>query len=255
MLHEISLPVPVVFLPAGHCSTEQKNLACTLLHSANVDAAHAHPSGQHDAAYSYNNLQDMCAGRQAHRSHYTCSECRSPGSPGGFTCLSTNLLKYLVDLKNHGTIIINELAGACHSCNSRHYSGLAVDLHGYDRAGRDRRAEYISKCESYGGWAQDEGNHIHCQMYDAGTCSAQQKTLACQLAQSANIDAARAHPSGQHDSAYAYNNLHDMCAGHQAHRSQRAEYLSKCVSYGGWAQDEGNHIHCQMYDGPHPNWK
>ena len=56
---------------------------------------------------------------------------------------------------------INELAGACHSCHSRHYSGLAVDLHNGARS-----AEFLSKCAATGGWGQDEGNHIHCQFYD-----------------------------------------------------------------------------------------
>jgi hypothetical protein len=57
---------------------------------------------------------------------------------------------------------INELAGACHSCQSRHYSGLAVDL----GIGDHRNAEYLQKCTEMGGWGQDEGSHIHCQFYD-----------------------------------------------------------------------------------------
>ena len=54
----------------------------------------------------------------------------------------------------------------------------------------------------------------------AGTCSAEQKRLACELAASANIVAAQRHPSGVHDNAYSYNNIHDMCNGYMAHRSQ-----------------------------------
>ncbi|RUS86195.1 hypothetical protein EGW08_006041, partial [Elysia chlorotica] len=53
-----------------------------------------------------------------------------------------------------------ELAGACHSCTSRHYNGQAVDLHNDART-----SEYLRTCESMGGWAQDEGNHVHCQFY------------------------------------------------------------------------------------------
>ena len=37
---------------------------------------------------------------------------------------------------------VNELAGACHSCNSRHYRGQAVDLHNDARTG-----EYLTTCE------------------------------------------------------------------------------------------------------------
>ncbi|MCI3756291.1 hypothetical protein MQA17_25540, partial [Escherichia coli] len=146
---------------AGACSATQKALACELFHSTNIHAARVHPSGVTDNAFAYNNLNDMCNGHKASRSRYTCSECSSPGAPGGTTCLSTNLLRYLVALKNRGVVIVNELAGACHSCQSRHYSGLAVDLHNDARS-----SEYLSTCTSMGGWGQDEGNHIHCQFYD-----------------------------------------------------------------------------------------
>ena len=53
---------------------------------------------------------------------------------------------------------VNELAGACHSCHSKHYSGRAVDLDNDARS-----AEYLRECVRLGGWGQDEGNHIHCQ--------------------------------------------------------------------------------------------
>ena len=61
----------------------------------------------------------------------------------------------------HCLLQINELAGACHSCKSRHYSGLAVDLHNDARS-----QEYIDKCNAMGGLGIDEHNHIHCQFYD-----------------------------------------------------------------------------------------
>ncbi|KAK7090334.1 hypothetical protein V1264_010146 [Littorina saxatilis] len=141
------------------CSSTQKALACEIFNSANVQAFKAHPSGVHDNAFPYNNLRDMCHGLKASRSSYACNGCHAPG---GQVCLSTGLLKYLVDLKNHGKVIINELAGACHTCTSRHYSGLAVDLHNDARS-----AEYLHKCTAMGGWGQNEGNHIHCQFYDA----------------------------------------------------------------------------------------
>lgn len=148
---------------AGACSAREKELACELFHSSNVKAAQSHPSGHTDNGYPYNNLRDMCNGLKASRSHYTCSECPSPGAPGGTTCLSVKLLEYLVALKNkYSDIYITELCGACHSCQSRHYSGLAVDLDNPPA----RREGYLSLCSSMGGWGQDEGNHIHCQFYD-----------------------------------------------------------------------------------------
>ncbi|XP_076435368.1 uncharacterized protein LOC143275273 [Babylonia areolata] len=143
------------------CSKKVKDLACELF-SPDGDriAAKRHPSGQKDNAYPYNNLRDVCNGGKASRSSYRCSsQCHAPG---GSTCLSPKMLKYLVDLKNSGKIWINELAGACHSCTSRHYSGLAVDLHKFP--GHYQR--YMKACTDAGGWALEERNHVHCQFYD-----------------------------------------------------------------------------------------
>ncbi|XP_048779914.1 uncharacterized protein LOC125683130 [Ostrea edulis] len=146
---------------SGSCTTNTKNLACQLLQmhtSGTIHLWNRHPSGVHDNAYALNNIKDTCNGHQASRSHYTCSECRSPGAPGGHVCLSESLLRYLVELGTHGYIHVNEIAGACHSCHSHHYQGTAVDL---DPG--SRKHEFMSKCTSMGGWALDEINHIHCQ--------------------------------------------------------------------------------------------
>merc|ERR1712121_632329 len=112
----------------GSCSASQKAKACQILHNSNVQLAKVHPSGVSDQAYSYNNIRDMCNGHMAHRSSYSCSECPS-GPPGGTPCLTDTLLDYLIRLMASGRVIVNELAGACHSCSSRHYNGQAVDLH------------------------------------------------------------------------------------------------------------------------------
>lgn len=46
------------------------------------------------------------------RDSYTCSECPSPGAPGGTTCLSVKLLEYLVALKNkYSDIYVSDLGG------------------------------------------------------------------------------------------------------------------------------------------------
>ena len=49
---------------------------------------------------------------------YTCSECRSPGAPGGHVCLSETLLRYLVDLGTHGYIHVSSYLYALHVCLS-----------------------------------------------------------------------------------------------------------------------------------------
>ncbi|CAL1546607.1 unnamed protein product [Lymnaea stagnalis] len=143
------------------CPAASVTLACGLLAKQTAGVLHLatrHPSGVADSAYAYNNIKDMCDGNLAHRSHYTCSECPSPGAPGGSVCLSHSLLAYLTALVAKGQVTVNELAGACHSCGSRHYQGMAVDLHNDARS-----AEYLATCTSMGGWGQNEGNHIHCQ--------------------------------------------------------------------------------------------
>ncbi|KAK7499202.1 hypothetical protein BaRGS_00009462 [Batillaria attramentaria] len=135
-------------------------MACRILKSRFLQAAKTHESGKVDRATAYNNLCDICEGKKAARSSYACDECPS-GPPGGFVCLSATLLKYLVNIQSMGAVTINELAGGCHSCESRHYSGLAVTLKS------DRRSpDYIRVCEGMRGYAQDKGEHVQCQFYD-----------------------------------------------------------------------------------------
>jgi len=140
-----------------------KDYACKLLQLADAGTItlwKQHPSGVHDNAYSYNNIRDACSGHAASRSHYTCSECRSPGAPGGHVCLKASLLHYIYAVHQKlGFIHVNEVAGACHSCTSKHYQGGAVDLH--NPSGQS--ATMLSICTSMGGWGQNEGDHVHCQ--------------------------------------------------------------------------------------------
>ncbi|XP_063417067.1 uncharacterized protein LOC134699395 [Mytilus trossulus] len=156
---------------SGHCTTTHssgttcsdavaKDYACKILALHNAGKIHLwnkHPSGEHDNAYAFNNINDACHGQAASRSHYTCGECRNPGAPGGHVCLDRKLLQYIHDIGSSGYIHVNEIAGACHSCHSRHYNGKAVDLD------NGRNSLFLSKCREYGGVEPlNEGNHIHC---------------------------------------------------------------------------------------------
>lgn len=121
-----------------------------------------HPSGVKDNATALDNIRDACNGKAASRSKYTCKECPTPGAPGGEVCLQPILLRYMVDLfPKIGYFHVNEIAGACHSCKSKHYLGRAVDI--------DPTKSYTSAktmldlCENMGGKALNETNHIHCQ--------------------------------------------------------------------------------------------
>lgn len=154
----IGLPVAG---PGGNstCTQQQQQLACALLKSANIKAADTHASGNADDAFASSNLKDVCEGRQARRSSYYCR--RGYNSPGGSTCLSTDLLTFMTDLQTRGSIEIVEIAGACHSRTSRHYSGQAVDL---KKDGRE--AEYLTKCQETGGWGKEDTTSIHCHYFD-----------------------------------------------------------------------------------------
>ena len=151
---------------SGSCgSATAKQYACDLLNWHNAGKIHLwtlHPSRQPDNAYAYNNIRDTCQGKAASRSAYKCSLCGSP-APGGTICLSETLLRYIHTLAGNGQkyIHVNEVAGACHHCGSAHYKGTAVDL---DNSGKSaaRQSEFMSLCRSMGGYALDEGNHIHC---------------------------------------------------------------------------------------------
>ena len=56
-------------------------------------------------------------------------------------------------------------------------------------------------------------------------CSSLQQSLACEVFNSANVQAFKAHPSGVHDNAFPYNNLRDMCHGLRASRSRSSLLL------------------------------
>ncbi|XP_071083283.1 uncharacterized protein [Haliotis cracherodii] len=144
---------------SGSCGdTQVKAWACELLqlhNSGKIELWKVHPSGVHDNAFSYNNIRDTCNGHAASRSHYTCNGCLAPG---GTICLNHDLVHYLITLARKGYMHVNEIAGACHTCNSRHYRGQAVDLHNGSRS-----KEFLDLCFSMNGWGQNEGDHIHCQ--------------------------------------------------------------------------------------------
>lgn len=71
--------------------------------------------------------------------------------------VSLSLLQALVDMAQHGHILINALTGGTHSAGSRHYRGLAVDL---DLSVGDT-AEIERIARRHGGSRNFETDHIH----------------------------------------------------------------------------------------------
>lgn len=129
------------------------------MNNANIILRTDHPSKKVDSAYANKNMEDTCNGRAACRSMYTCSECSYPGAPGGDVCLDEKLLNFINELGKEKNIFVSSIAGACHSCTSKHYLGLAVDL--------SRRSDdynyYMQKCTNMSGKPLNEGSHVHCQ--------------------------------------------------------------------------------------------
>ncbi|XP_072024122.1 uncharacterized protein [Amphiura filiformis] len=107
-----------------------QELACQIMNHPRVylldNNGYLNPDGWNDGADAESNIRDTCNGGKAKRSTYCCS---SGCCPGGSVSLSASVLNYILDLLNAGyNLQVNCFAGACHSQNSWHYSGTAVDL-------------------------------------------------------------------------------------------------------------------------------
>lgn len=68
-----------------------------------------------------------------------------------------NLMRALVDIAQHGSVMINALTGGSHSVNSNHYAGKAVDL---DLSVGDT-AEIERLIRKHGGKRNFETDHVH----------------------------------------------------------------------------------------------
>ncbi|XP_071479997.1 uncharacterized protein [Diadema antillarum] len=157
----------------GSCGSTVQSLACEVLalHNAGsiyllTDNGVLNPSGSGDGADSYSNIVDTCNGYTALRSSYCCS---SGCTPGGSTCLSQTLLEYIIDLADDGHYLqINAIAGACHSTNSYHYRGTAVDFQIFSSSSY---SQWMSKCSAYGAVENlgpgypGHSTHTHCAFY------------------------------------------------------------------------------------------
>jgi len=142
------------------CGSSVKRLACSIKTNSNIKLMRSHVSGVSDRATAYTNIVDTCNGNKAQRSSYG-------NAPGGSVCLSQSLLQYVLDAANKaGPVQVNELAGASHSKNSRHYRGLAVDFQ--VKSGDRSYKTWMSMCRSAGARENlgpgDRGHstHTHC---------------------------------------------------------------------------------------------
>lgn len=106
----------------GAAVTDPAILAQRILGNSAITLATTHSSGNVDNANARQNMVDTAAGLPARRSSYD-------NAPGGTTPLRPSLLGGLLALAEHFSFSISELAGGSHSPNSRHYVGVAADIH------------------------------------------------------------------------------------------------------------------------------
>eukprot|EP00057_Strongylocentrotus_purpuratus_P027615 XP_011682089.1 PREDICTED: uncharacterized protein LOC100888592 [Strongylocentrotus purpuratus] len=150
-------------------------MACQILGNNNIylldNNRYLNSRGANDGADAASNIRDTCAGRQAKRSSYRCS---SGFAPGGTVSLKASVLSYILDVAENGEynrgakLQINAIAGACHTSNSWHYQGTAVDFQIKSGDPSYYATSWMSICSSHG--AQENlgpGNdghstHTHC---------------------------------------------------------------------------------------------
>lgn len=112
--------------PAGEGLARLAQQVLALNLNKRVILATVHESGIDDHAQALYNIQDTAAGKQARRSSYANDGL--PAAPGGTVLLDQRLLTTMLTLEKTYSFEVSEIAGGCHSANSRHYRGLAVDV-------------------------------------------------------------------------------------------------------------------------------
>jgi Putative peptidoglycan binding domain. len=112
--------------PAGEGLARLAQQVLALNLKKRVILATVHESGIDDHAQALYNIQDTAAGKQARRSSYANDGL--PAAPGGTVLLDQRLLTTMLTLEKTYSFEVSEIAGGCHSANSRHYRGLAVDV-------------------------------------------------------------------------------------------------------------------------------
>ncbi len=108
----------------GAVSGDAKSLAQQLLDRVGSGQISTLDNGT--GASVKNNLQDLADGKNPKTSKQF-KQCATPPATAD-TEVDPQLLKFLVDLSGSNKLTINALTGGCHTANSNHYKGKAVDL-------------------------------------------------------------------------------------------------------------------------------
>jgi len=145
--------------------TDRVSLAIWIRDSPRVILATVHSSGVVDSATARQNIVDTANGGLARRSSYQCA-------PGGSTYLRVSLLSSMKTIASSWAYNVSEIAGGAHSCGSRHYEGVAMDVNyingSHVSSSHPSQWAFRDKCRALGATEVlgpgDSGHstHIHC---------------------------------------------------------------------------------------------
>lgn len=118
-----------------------------------------------DGADARSNIRDTAASKSAKRSEYG-------NAPGGTVNLDTRLLNGLQELAKTYSFRVTSLAGGSHSSNSRHYSGIAMDVDEINgvhvSSSNPHYRAFMQQCRTLGATEvlgpgdDDHSTHVHC---------------------------------------------------------------------------------------------
>jgi len=134
-------------------TSTSRDLAKSILTTANIQLQSVHASGVSDSANARQNVIDTSNGLAAKRSSYG-------GAPGGTIALNSRMLQALLTIGQKQRIRVSEISGGAHSGpSSQHYRGTAIDID----SSAVSFASIVSQCKSLGaGYAAVESTHAHC---------------------------------------------------------------------------------------------
>jgi len=134
-------------------TSTSRDLAKSILTTANIQLQSVHASGVSDSANARQNVIDTSNGLAAKRSSYG-------GAPGGTIALNSRMLQALLTIGQKQRIRVSEISGGAHSGpSSQHYRGAAIDID----SSAVSFASIVSQCKSLGaGYAAVESTHAHC---------------------------------------------------------------------------------------------
>lgn len=172
---EVVMGSPNVEIGGASVRATSQQLARFIERHSNIRLESRHPFQQiDDDANADDVIEDVASGRKARLSSYDDTKTGTSGSraPGGTTTLDEDMLTGMIDAsRDYESVTVQEISGAEHGENSRHYSGLGFDVNRIDgqeveagtTANSFRQAcRDLGATEVLGPGDEDHDNHVHC---------------------------------------------------------------------------------------------